>query len=425
MKPWLLVPLDDRPCCAQFPVQLAPLKLPPPELLGHFQTPGQCDALLDWLEREAPQASGAILALDMLTWGGLVASRSPRGDLEEALGRLRRLQRIPLKKLVFQTIMRNAPTQTTAEEMKWAEALVALSADPERSDHGIPEQILADYLKVRARNVAVYEAAKQADFDYLVFALDDSKTRGWNLRELAALGPVQAAPGTDETALLLACRALRPGSSVQLVWSHPELCDLQGLYEDRPAAQVLAAQAAVAEVNFQESSSQLWLYGRRTQPQIEAAFQTPLEPPSEWLERLEGALEEGRRVVLVDLTFANGGDRSLGEALHRRGWWSRLAGYAAWNTLGNRSGTGLATLVLGGNARFLAERIADDLLYQADYRWRAARLLGHPGLRLSPAEVQRVEAELFVPLAQQAREWTGQDLQFQLPWQRLFEVKIS
>ena len=425
MKPWLLIPLDDRPCCADFPARLAPLKLPPRELLGRFQAPGNGQALLDWLEEQAPQASGAIVALDMLTWGGLVASRSPQGDLQAALQRLQRLAQLPLPKLVFQTIMRNAPTQTNLQEMHWAEALVELSQDPECSDHGIPSQVLESYLKTRRRNVAIYTAAAQADFDYLVYALDDSKTRGWNLRELAALGEVEAVPGTDETALLLACRALRPEAIVQVVWSHPELSEFQGLYEDREAGQVWQAQSRVAGVlEVEESPDQLWLYARVGQPQLEAAQQSPGEVDAAWLNRLGQALDSGVRVVLVDLTFANGGDLSLGQALHERGWWSRLAGYSAWNTLGNRLGTGLATLVLGGSPRFLAERVADDLLYQADYRWRAARLLGHPGLLLSDCERQRVIAEVGPLWQKQVQEWTGQQFRLELPWSRLFEIQV-
>lgn len=433
MRNWLYIPLDDRPCCRQFPQRLARLDLPPKELLGRFQEPGDCDGLLDWLEENASGAPGAIVAIDMLVWGGLVASRHPVGDLKKALARLERLWQIrqqhDLKLLAFQTIMRNAPTQRTAEEVEWAEAIVEFSQDPENEvlRSAIPSQVLHDYMRVRQRNLRIYRELAQHSWesDYLVFALDDSKTSGWNLLELQSLGEVNSLPGTDETGLLLACRALAEERTVQVDWSHADLPELQGLYEDRPAGAVLRAQMAAANLEEGPSDHQLWLYGRPDQPQIEARAQQLAEVDPVWLNHLDTALQAGARIVLVDLTFANGGDLSLGKALRERGLWPKLAGYSAWNTLGNRVGCALATLVLNASREFLAERLADDLLYQADFRWRAAKLLGHPGLTLNGSEEERVEDEIFPALRQRVKTYLPVHCEFRLPWSRLFEVECE
>jgi hypothetical protein len=431
MRDWLFIPLDDRPCCWQFPQRLARLEVPPQELLGNFQEPGDGDALLDWLDEQASGAPGAIIATDMLLWGGLVASRSPAGDLRRALRRLARLweirQKHDLKILAFQTILRNAPTQTTTEETEWAEAIVEFSQDPDNDvlRSAIPSQVLYEYMRVRQRNLRIYREMAQNDWrtDYLVFALDDSKTSGWNLQELSSLGDVNSLPGTDETALLLICRALAKERTIQVDWSHVELMQLQGLYEDRPAAAVLKAQMQAAHLQEGTSDYQLWLYGREHQPQIEARSQQYHEVDGAWLSYLATALSAGARVVLVDLTFANGGDLSLGQALRERGLWSKLAGYSAWNTLGNRVGCGLATLVLDSTPEFLAERVADDLLYQADFRWKAAQMLGHPGLTLSDHEIGRVEREIFPALLERLQTYLPVHCTFSLPWGRLFEVE--
>ena len=433
MRDWLFIPLDDRPCCWQFPQRLARLELPPQELLGNFQQPGDGDALLDWLEERASGAPGAIVSIDMLVWGGLVASRHPSGDLKRALVRLQRLweirQKHDLKLLAFQTIMRNAPTQTTAQEVEWAEAIVEFSQDPDNEvlRSAIPSQVLHDYMRVRQRNLRIYrELAQHAwESNYLVFALDDSKTSGWNLLELNSLGQVNSLPGTDETGLLLMCRAMARQRTIQVDWSNAELPNLQGLYEDRPAGAVLKAQMEAAQLEEGTSNYQLWLYGRENQPQIEARSQQFAEVDSAWLTYLGTALAAGARIVLVDLTFANGGDLSLGQALRTRGLWPKLAGYSAWNTLGNRVGCGLATLVLDSTPEFLAERLADDLLYQADFRWRAAQLLGHPGLTLSDYEVQRIQREVFPALRERVKAYLPAHCEFRLPWQRLFEVECE
>lgn len=433
MRDWLFIPLDDRPCCRQFPRRLARLELPPQDLLGNFQQPGDCDALLDWLDDRASGAPGAIVSIDMLVWGGLVASRHPSGDLKRALVRLERLweirQRHDLKLLAFQTIMRNAPTQTTAQEVEWAEAIVEFSQDPDNEvlRSAIPSQVLHDYMRVRQRNLRIYrELAQHAwESNYLVFALDDSKTSGWNLLELNSLGDVHSLPGTDETGLLLACRALARRRTIQIDWSHAELPQLQGLYEDRPAGAVLKAQMQAALLEEGASNDQLWLYGRENHPQIEARSQQFADVDGAWLAYLSTALAAGARIVLVDLTFANGGDLSLAQALRSRGLWPKLAGYSAWNTLGNRVGCGLATLALDATPEFLAERLADDLLYQADFRWRAAQLLGHPGLTLSDTEAQKVEGEIFPALRERVKAYLPAHCEFHLPWQRLFEVECE
>ena len=433
MKDWLLVPLDDRPCCYQFPQRLASLRVPPRELLGNFQTPGDSDSILDWLEEEAPRAAGAIVALDMVSWGGLVASRNPVGDLKVARARLQRLWQIrrqhPFKLLAFQTILRNAPTQVRPEDVAFAERIVEFSQHPDDEElrAKIPAQVLHEYMRVRQRNLRIYRDLVQNswEMDYLVFALDDSKTAGWNLQELASLGEVNSLPGTDETAMLLLCRALAQQRRIQLDWSSPELASFQGLYEDRPAGEVVEAQMRAADLEQGASGHQLWLYGRSDEPQREARHQQPGIVNSRWLDHLSTALAAGARIVLVDLTFANGGDLSLGEALRVRGLWSQLAGYAAWNTLGNRVGTGLASLALQPQAGFLSERIADDLLYQADFRWRAAQLLGHDGLTLSDPEIERVQAEVFPALRKRLVDFVGSDCSLQLPWKRLFEVQVE
>ena len=107
------------------------------------------------------------------------------------------------------------------------------------------------------------------------------------------------------------------------------------------------------------------------------------------------------------------------------GLWSKLAGYSAWNTLGNRVGCGLATLVLDSTPEFLAERVADDLLYQADFRWKAAQMLGNPGLTLSDHEIGRVEREIFPALRERLQTYLPSHCTFSLPWGRLFEVECE
>ena len=76
-----LLPLDNRPCNLQFPAQIAAiggaqLLAPPVNRLGQFNQRADCDALRAWLD-DLPEVSALIVSIDMLAYGGLVASRKP------------------------------------------------------------------------------------------------------------------------------------------------------------------------------------------------------------------------------------------------------------------------------------------------------------------------------------------------------------
>src|SRR4028119_1270015 len=118
-----LLPLDNRPCNTRFPQQIAPiggddLLLPPDTLLGLFNTPGKPDALCRWLEG-LPDVRALIVSVDMLAYGGLVASRHTFTSESEALARLEALKRFRAARpdtpiLAFNILMRLAVTMDSA-----------------------------------------------------------------------------------------------------------------------------------------------------------------------------------------------------------------------------------------------------------------------------------------------------------------------
>ncbi|MGM9998845.1 MAG: DUF4127 family protein [Candidatus Bruticola sp.] len=143
MSSLLLLPLDDRPCCWQFPQRLAEivgcsLLLPPdsywrgedkrcPERANHYAL-----ALVNWLSTAAASVgadlAGCIVSADALFYGGLVSSRCPveLAGLEPIAQRFWHESRLwPL--LLFSSVMRAAPTQYTASEVSAALRLTELS----------------------------------------------------------------------------------------------------------------------------------------------------------------------------------------------------------------------------------------------------------------------------------------------------------
>jgi len=88
-----LVPQDDRPVSTKSVRALARLvdydvSMPPAEMIGRFDVPGDPEALIHWLSSTAPEVDSVLVSIDMLAYGGHVASRQPLVRLETALQRL-------------------------------------------------------------------------------------------------------------------------------------------------------------------------------------------------------------------------------------------------------------------------------------------------------------------------------------------------
>jgi hypothetical protein len=441
----LLIPLDDRPCCLQFVERLAEMAevtliTPPLELLGRFLQPGNPAGLRGWYAEHAPGCDLAIVSLDMLTFGGLVASRNLSTSLDSALLELDAffaLDGPPV--LAFQSIMRTAPTQSSDDDVRWASTILELSqaVDPERIERlskSLPPERLAAYRRARERNHQLNRTALErvgGKLSGLLLGIDDSKTRGWNIDEIRALEPLLGGrsawitPGTDESAHLLLARAAARQRDLQVVWSQPAVAEVVGAYEDRSMGQLLTAQMAAADLRVLSSSTrQLLVYGVHG-PQREAAEQQSTTVDPIWVEQIAGSLQP----VIADVRYANGGDLSLLTALQP----GHLQGYAAWNTAGNTIGTALATAALGkddhASRRFTAERLGDDGLYQGLHRQLLRKRLNHPGLTLSTEELKQANAYLNGHFLE---EWKARIAQLgvrvdsaTLPWGRLFEAQVT
>lgn len=458
MKPLLLVPLDDRPCCRQFPRRLAALAgvdllLPPRRLLGRYLRPGCPEAVLDWLEAEAPRASGALVSLDMICWGGLIASRAPGPSLRTARIRLERLARLArgLPCWVFQSLLRTAPTQTSTAQVEEVGLLVEASrrlARGEEPPPALPRSALERYLGIRRRNHALNRAALDllaaGAFRFLLLGMDDSRTEGLNVVEARYLAeriereelPAVVAPGTDEMALLILARARGVGETVAVRWSEPWAPARETRYEDRPLGAVVEAQLRAAGLRQDpEASRQLWIYAPwRAQTEASAQGSGRSRRARRFVQELTQVLGAGRQVALAEVARANGADRALARELVASGAAFRLVAYAAWNTAGNALGTSLAALALApeesrvesekARRRFLLERLADDWLYQAEVRPRL--FPGGSFHQMNLEDWKRARREVRRAMARWLRRvLPGVEARFDFPWRRGFEVEVE
>jgi hypothetical protein len=422
----LLVPIDDRPAVGQFAQMIGAVadyevQMPPLEMLGNFTTPGRPEAITDWLltpavgDRPAPAA--LLVSVDMIAYGGLVASRTHALPLDEARRRLdlfRRLKerypKVPI--YAFSVIMRVAPTasRTTAaihdSLARWAELKdrvpktgdATLAAELEELTRQLAPGVVADYLAARQRNLEINLAAlalrKAGVIDELILLQDDARAYGLHRQDQAVLraqlakwGLERSVPiynGTDEGSLSLVSRAIlareRRTIRVAVVYSSEKSREVIAPYEDHPLQftvenQVRASGATLVPMGGR-ADYHLYVHTPATTPAEYQRFET----------RLIGELKAGRAVALADLLFPaphfSGADERLVRALVEAGVVDRLTGYAAWNTAGNTLGTAiphanLRRLALGKGApspirraeaeiahlQFLLNRFAGDYLY--------------------------------------------------------------
>ena len=376
----VLVPIDDRPAVGPFAVMIGAVAdqevvMPRRELLGNFTTPGDTARIREWLKAQDYRRTDAlVISVDMLVYGGLVASRTHGVGLEEARKRLdffrwfrRRHPKIPV--YAYGVIMRVAPTASAATHgihdklARWAELKdrvartgeAAYAAELERLERDLAPGVIRDYLAARERdrqiNLAMIDLAKEGVVDELILLQDDAREYGLHrqdqallrgrLKELGLEARVPIYNGTDEGALSLVSRAVLDRTGMRLriapVYSSARSREVIAPYEDHPLRFTVASQIRAAggvEVGADEKADyRLYINAPET---TAAEF-------DRFLARMIADLKAGEPVALADLLFPaphfSGADERIVAALRAEGLFDRFVGYAAWNTAGNTLGT--------------------------------------------------------------------------------------
>ncbi|MDQ3812405.1 MAG: DUF4127 family protein, partial [Armatimonadota bacterium] len=414
-----LIPLDNRPCNVRFPRQIAAiggseLLTPPDAILGYFSTPGRPEELIHWLHN-VPPVEALLVSIDMLAYGGLVASRRPLVSQETALARLQVLRQFRAARpqtaiYAFNILMRLSITADTDEAvihysnvMRYAK----LADEAERFNSAylreqlqqvteqIPPHVLQDYLAARARNhtinLRMIDWLAEGIFDHLLITQEDCSEFGLHRREQDALQQKAREhdvavrwslhPGADEAALTLLARHWNTGVRFRVHWSNPEDARRIAPFEDRPYNRALAEHIAsmcgelVAEVNEVPGASAFSDATGDAAVDFELFVNAPVggfqkdEGEAErglrtarlraFVRAMEQAIESGQHVALCDVAFPNGGDNVVMAELEKRKLLSQLAVYGGWNTAGNTTGTVLAqcaALKRSGNFQSAANR---------------------------------------------------------------------
>ncbi|MBU6429666.1 MAG: DUF4127 family protein, partial [Cyanobacteria bacterium REEB65] len=439
--------------------------VPPPELLGDLDRAAPSDDLLDWLDIQAPRVDAAILGLDTLLYGGLIAARRSVDPLERIRQRLERIAAFDMPVYAFSVTMRISDSRIADEEMAyWADYGKAIyrwsfhadrhaqrgdpadAADARRAREAIPDPVAADFLDRRKRLFAIQreavELAHRGRFRVLCLTQDDTSPFGFNQAEkraLEALGgeSVLIYPGADEVAACLVGRCVNDATGRTPILSlhsyPPGGADRIAMYEDRPLRETAAAQVRAVGGRLAgpgDAADLDLLLNAPSGGQGDLALQTRLElvdePPRD-LQPLIERLRSGPPAVLADVAYANGADPRLWDQLAAQLDLSKLAAFSAWNTAGNTIGTvvAMASAFLspgfdpGRHRAFMRDRLAEDYLYQTIVRQQ---------LRTEKLQVDVAEGQLGDRLAQLWRQRFPQlpiaGIEASFPWHRTFEAAV-
>lgn len=374
----MVIPLDDRPVNTYVPDKLAKsngieLLLPPSTLLGNFEKPGHSNDILTWAKQNAPSVDGFIVSTDMLTYGGLVASRTNAITEGKALSRLGFLEDLhsdyPDKPIyAYSSLLRLAPTASDEASMemyrnvrewailkgksvskksdKWDEELAAL-------EKKIDPALLADYIALRERNVAVNQKlvsyAAGGILESLVFGQDDSAPQGLHrveqerlvsLIEQKGVSRATTLPGIDELGTMMVSRA-----TLDAMDYHPSVY----VVYDNPFARWWTPPMEDSRLKDNVNRHIESIGAKKTRNPLKADMyyfvKTPFTPSVLSLafsKKLEGYMDAGRTVFVADVAKVNQAHPAFTEQLLNNFDPNRLVAYSAWNTAGNSIGLSLA-----------------------------------------------------------------------------------
>ncbi|MFZ4815567.1 MAG: DUF4127 family protein [Phototrophicaceae bacterium] len=487
-----LVPLDERPANTRYPQMIAAmgrahLILPPSERLSHFRDAASPDGLAQWIQDVAPTSDALIVSIEMLVYGGLIASRIGHEPLEVLRPRLTLLRDLHrqypnLKIYAFNVITRiSRHNDATEEPDYWAahgNALFQLSQAMHRVRLGIipqesvdiaaqaiPPDHIADFTARRKRNNAinrtVLELAGEGVFDLLVLSSDDTSEFGLGAEEKRQLATIATTlglgddrllmyPGADEVGSVLVARLL-----LQAAERQPKIEPFYLVEQD------IAAIAPFEDVPIYASvSRQIKAVGATEATEggdVLLVVNPPVSSTAEWVTDQEGDAHLIRRLVefndkmlqlyhqtagwccfaVADVAYANGGSMELVRQLSKYHLFGNIGAYSAWNTAGNTLGTTLAHSVLWqlpnydaeAGKRFLAHRWLEDWGYQTLNRHKARLWLWREH------RTHELRPDLIPELSLKVEHWltTAGDLiglnyravNVRFPWGRTFEVDFD
>lgn len=452
----LFVPLDERPVCLDFVVELAraagiEVRAPDRGLLGSRDHPADVDGLWVWLEAQAAAGADALIAsAEMLCFGGLVASRKSAAPFAEVMPRLQQLVRIAAKFPAYvSALIPRTPVQPTDEDAAHWHA-----TDPEALRAHRERHLRLNETLIRMAGALRYLLIGQDDTAPGSAGQTERAQLQDKVRELKA-STVLLTSGADElnARLLARCLAdltgLSPAISVR--YTHPDEVSQIPLYEATPLRQTVEehVESTGGHLAVEAVDILLWVHnfvGRQAEARDQRGADAVI--PDDVLREVRDAAAAEQVVALADVQFANGADDGLVRTLLEEPRFAGIVAYGGWNTCSNALGSTLAQAMVAWHLRQLTvpgsdrvyrpvlfTRILDDWGYQAVVRPEVSTQLaarGGTSTDLGESEsdyasdaLQRLRAEVLPQLQASFRYHPVTLRGIGFPWHRLFEVRLD
>lgn len=499
----LYVPLDERPCNRLYPQYIAKCSneieiiTPSIDILGYKKTPCNLEKVWSFLEDNINTVDVAILSIDMLIYGGLLPSRlhnSTTEELEKYIERLKNLKsrNTNLKIYAFSLIMRTPKYNSSDEEPDYYEYFgedifkraylldkdnhEGLS-DKEKTvlkklEEKIPREHIVDYEIRRETNIQInkkiLEVLNDKFIDYLVIPQDDSAEFGYTaidqrkinlyIESSNLLGDVLIYPGADEVGATLLARAYSDYKDKKIK-IYPLYSSVLGptiipLYEDRPMfeslkSHIISAGACIVR-NYEEADIILAINspGKIMQESwdqfenIDGSYNSFRNIMNFVLE-IKMLIEKGKKVVLADCAYANGGDYKLIKLLDKYKILDKLNAYYGWNTHCNTLGTTISQGIITSfncndkNIKYnIIYHLLEDVFYQAKVRMKVNKELlekydcNYFDISKRQDEIQDKISDLIFDEYNSVINFSFEDLKIKdikvyNPWKRMFEIGIE
>lgn len=414
---WLkvvLLPLDSRPACTQFVQMLGSISgvqviMPPAELMDNYKKTAQKTALREWLMIAVKDADAAIVSVDMLTHGGLLASRLSSGSPADSQAVVELLRNIhtdnaKLKIFAFNIIPRllladsteNAAYQKNVFKYSILRDQINIFENPHdieelvNVESKIPPTLINRYNELYDQNVTVNIAlshlVEEGVLAGLVIGQDDgypfgipniSKKKIQNyIKHLKNNDKIFVTRGTDEVALTLLGKIITDYSG-----RHPRA---YVMYSDEDAPRI--TMPYMPNTVATTVSEKLLLTGCEKTNDINSAdfvlyinigthdnrYKLP-----KMAEQLKDILNQGHKVALVDLSENFSASQTLFPWLKRKNAnVTKLIAYAGWNTTSNSIGTAVTQAVAFNDGLQRYQNTNDKIrLYQHNLEFLTARFL--------------------------------------------------
>jgi hypothetical protein len=443
----IVIPLDSRPPCRDYPGQLASIAnvevlVPPPGYLDYYRTPADTQALSDWLTAVGPSADAVIISTDALMHGGLLASRIPQGSLADAERTLRLIElfhqqnpHIPIyafsiiPRLLISDTPENQPYKSAMAEFSMLKDKVALFNRPDDQARllelqaVIPFSIQDRYQNMYTVNTWFNERlmmlAAAGTLRHLVLGQDDAHPYGmanmvkrdldnW-LTDHPTVENITITRGTDEVAASILAR---------LITDSYDYTPRIFVHYSSPLAATVVMPFMPSTVEQTVAEKIKLVKGVRVATANEADFilyihvGTPKTPAGVMIKAAQEVnryLKDGRAVSLVDLSETYDPDKNLFPFLYiAQIDFSKLASYAGWNTTSNSVGTAIAQATIRQHAlrhglfiaenqyAFLFQRLLDDWYYQKQVQPEVNRYLSRQDIANTNLGMHYETANRFV-----------------------------